>query len=134
MRKFVFSFIGWLEVLIGVLTFTVLLVIQIYQPNGIPVKPLNVFVFVMASAVVSFVLGLGLVFHKDWASILLMFFSGFIMLEKLQIFSGLLAFKGEIITVIPVRVKDVISFIYHTAILASLWYFKCNSKEETDAF
>lgn len=84
-------------------------------------KPANVFVFVLASAAISFFLGVSLFFLKNWARQLLVFFSGYVILTKILVFMNILRLEGEMITSISNPAKNTISILYHLfAIIALL--------------
>ena len=76
-------------------------------------KPLNVLFFVLVTAGSSFVIGVGLWRREEWARILLVFFSGYIILTKALIFAGLLHFEGELFTVVSADLKNAVSIAYH---------------------
>ena len=103
-----------IEILIGVTTIVASAAFCILASHC---KPLNVAVFVYSSAAISTILGIGLLKTKDWARILLIFFSGYILLTKLLIFGGLLVFNGELFKYIPRDHKNMISIIYHTSLI-----------------
>ena len=103
------------ELLIGMVTITGLF---LSPAASFPEKPLNVFVFVLATAITSSAIGLGIFKRWRWAWLLLVFFSGYIVLTKALLLSGLMIFTGEIITFIPMDVKNFISIGYHGFIVA----------------
>lgn len=82
-----------------------------------PNKPVNVFVFVLLSAFLSFFTGLGVIRRRKWARLALVFFSGYVILTKMLIFSGLLFFSAEVAGFIPAPVKNLISVAYHSWIM-----------------
>jgi hypothetical protein len=59
-------------------------------------------------------LGVGLLFRSSLCRKLLVFFSGWIILSKILIFSGLLVFHGNLETLLDPRAKDALSILYHT--------------------
>jgi len=83
-------------------------------------KPLNVLMFVMATAVLSAALGCGLLMRREWSRRALVYFSGYIVLMKILIFAGILTLSGEIMTIMPAWVKDAISVAYHMFIMIIL--------------
>jgi hypothetical protein len=83
-------------------------------------KPVPVYIFVMISAVASTLLGAGLLMRREWGRYYLIFFSGYVILTKILVFTGLLEFRGEIITTPPSWFKNIISVAYHTAIIVFL--------------
>lgn len=91
-------------------------------------KPVNLFVFVVATSWISFGIGLGLLLYKEWARMVLVFFSGCIIVIKILIFAGLMHFNGEIITFIPTDWKNLISIAYHLFIV--VYFTRMQVKKE----
>ncbi|MBD3426989.1 MAG: hypothetical protein GF409_07175 [Candidatus Omnitrophica bacterium] len=120
------NMIAWLEILIGVCTLIGSSYIRFGGIPGFPPKPLNVYIFVTLTAITAFILGIGVLNRRRWAIRLLIFFSGYIILTKLLIYSGLLTFSGSIFTILPVHIKDGISILYHSLVIIIL-----TSYEET---
>jgi hypothetical protein len=81
-------------------------------------KPLNVFIFVLATSMTSCLIGIGLFKRWRWAWLLIVFFSGYIVLTKILLTFGLLIFTGEVIKFIPMDIKNYISVFYHAFIMA----------------
>ncbi len=108
------NIVSFIELLIGLITITGL---TISYFGAFPQKPVNVFVFVLATAATSTAIGIGLFKRWRWAWLLLVFFSGYIVITKLMLLSGLLIFTGEIIRFIPTDVKNYISITYHSFIV-----------------
>ena len=106
--------IAFIELLIGVSTILGLAGSSLF---GLPGKPANVFIFVLLSAITSATIGAGLLAHKQWARTLLVFFSGYIIITKILIFSDLLHFSGEMITFVSAGVKNLISVGYHSFVI-----------------
>ncbi len=102
--------IALIEIFIGLATLASLI---IHSVLSLSTKPFNVFTFVLASAVTSAILGVGLLNYRDWARALLVFFSGYIVLTKILIFMNLLHFSGEVFTYIPTGIKNASSILYH---------------------
>ena len=100
--------------LIGLLT---LLGLITYFLLFISKKPLNVFAFILISSLLSILIGIGLFYRKEWARKTLIFFSGYIVPNKITISSNPLHFIGEIITCIPSGFKNFISILYHNFII-----------------
>ncbi len=109
-NRTIIKIIGITEVLIGLSSFFAAI---IFSFMFISKRPLNVFFFVIIASVISYSIGLGLLDYKNWARLLLVFFSGYIIVTKILMFLNLLYFKGEIITFIPIELKNTISIIYH---------------------
>lgn len=108
--KKIITAIAYIEMLIGSATITGLMASAAIAAQN---KPANVFIFVLVSAVISFIIGSGLLRFKEWARLFLVFFSGYIIVTKVLLFAGLLRFNGEIITMIPADFKNLISVAYH---------------------
>ena len=113
-REIVIKFTALTELIIGLTTLTSLLVISVLPS---PLKPFNVFIFVLISSISSSIIGLGLFAYREWARKTILLFSAYILLTKVLIFLKLLHFEGEIISFIPTSLKDIISFLYHSWIL-----------------
>jgi len=111
--------------LIGVLTVTGLSISVVADTQH---KPFNVFVFVLLTAWMSFGIGLGLLFYKEWARLVLVFFSGCIIVLKILIFAGLIRFNGEIMTILPTDVKNLISIAYHLFLI--IYFTRISVKKE----
>lgn len=128
MRKIIFSIVGAIEVIIGLITLLSCFVVQTWNIFGYSPKPFRVYVFVVVSAVISFVLGVGMLSYRDWARKLLIFFSGYVVLTKIMVYSKLLTFSGDILTVVPVWSKDMVSVIYHVVLIIVLSRFCGNER------
>lgn len=112
--KRIVNIVAYIEMLIGVST---VIGLSASVVIGVQHKSANVFAFVIATAWISFFLGLGLGYYKEWARTLLVFFSGYIIITKILMFAGLLRFNGEIITFVPADLKNIMSIFYHTALI-----------------
>jgi spore maturation protein SpmA len=124
--KFFTVLFGETEVLIGLVTLISLFETRILW--GIT-KPRSVFLFVFLTSLVSFILGIGILRYKMLARKLLMFFSGYIVLTKIFMFLNLITLSHPFEILIPSRIKNVISFIYHLTIIL---FF--NREEIRDSF
>ena len=119
--KVIVPVIGWIEILIGVSTLLTCFLVQFFGILDTPPKPANVFFVVTISAAISLSLGIGLLKRQEWARKLLIFFSGYIVISKIFIYSGLLTFSGEIFTFVSTGWKDSVSFLYHIAVIIFLF-------------
>lgn len=120
--------IGICEISIGIVTMVGVPVVQaVGGMVQIAPKPLNVYVFVLITATTSFILGVGMLARREWARKLLIFFSGYILITKVMKYTGLFVFKGDIVTAVPVWLKDATSFLYHFVLILVLTL--CFSKE-----
>jgi hypothetical protein len=102
------------ELLIGLSTISSLITSSLLDACK---KPLNVFLFVLVASMTSIAIGMGLFKRWRWAWLLLVFFSGYIVLTKVLLLFGLLIFNGEIITFIPSDIKNYISIFYHAFVV-----------------
>jgi hypothetical protein len=121
-RRSIGLFVGSVEIVIGVSTLVTCFLAQV-GILGLPAKQNSVYIFVMASASASFVLGAGMLAAREWARVLLVFFSGYIVLTKFLIFLGLMSFNGEIIGLLPSTFKNLVSVAYHLFIVITLTVF-----------
>ena len=112
--KGIIQLIASVEMLIGAVTFTSLIVSLILTMSQ---KPLNIFVFVCASSLISLSIGVGLFSYKEMARKWLIFFSLYIILTKIMIFLEVLHFSGEIIFFLPESLKNFVSIVYHSLIV-----------------
>ncbi len=116
-NRYTIKTIAIIELMIG---FGTLSGIAWYTHLALQAKPMNVLVFVTAAAAASAILGMGLFEKRKWAATLLVFFSGYIILNKAMIAGGLLHFNGEIITSIPLDIKNLVSILYHSSLILFL--------------
>lgn len=121
--KIAIKIFAFIELLIGLSTFISLIACAALS---ISKKPLNVFIFVIASATISAILGVGIINYKERARVILVFFSGYIVLTKILVIAGLLQLCCDIITFIPVHLKNGTSIIYHLFI--ALFFTRQNVK------
>ncbi len=84
---------------------------------GKSTKPLEVLVFVLATSLTSFILGVGLLRKSRSAYRLLIFLSLVIAFSKILIFAKIITLSGALETTIPSSTKNVISIIYHTVVI-----------------
>ncbi|HNX90517.1 MAG TPA: hypothetical protein PKY78_02880 [Candidatus Omnitrophota bacterium] len=131
MRKIVFNTIGIIEMLIGITTLVVCFAVQTWGIGGFAVKSPNVYIFVVTTATMSFALGVGMLFNREWARKLLIFFSGYIIITKILIYLGLLTFNGEIFKAVPTSAKNIISLLYHILLIVVLIRFSNEGKEDS---
>ena len=80
-------------------------------------KPTGVFIFVLVAAAVSFLIGAGLFLKKEKARKYLVYFSGYIVIEKILVFLGVLSLNGKIVTDILRIPVDTISVVYHGLVI-----------------
>jgi len=115
--KLIIKTIAISELLIGFITLLSLMIYSFYLQNP---KPVNIFIFVLISNLISIILGAGIIYCKERARQMLVFFSGYVLITKLMMIFGLLNFTGEIITFIKTDFKNYISIIYHGIVIILL--------------
>ena len=106
-----------IEIFIGLFTLSGM---ALYIHLGRLAKPPNVLTFVTVTAVISTLLGLGLFRRKRTAATLLVFFSGYIILTKVMVATGLMQFNGAILAYVPVDLKNLVSALYHLVLIIFL--------------
>lgn len=116
-NNIILNAIASIEIFIGLFTLSGM---ALYIHLGRLAKPPNVLTFVTVTAVVSTLLGLGLFRRKKAVVTLLIFFSGYIILTKLMVVTGLMRFNGEILASVPTDLKNIISALYHLFVIAFL--------------
>ncbi len=119
-KKGITLLVGYLELVMGFLVISVSTFAQFGHFSVFSPKPVNVYLFVVASALTGIVLGAGILSGKAWARTLLVFFAGYVILTKILAYGGLLSFKGTILTSIPTGIKDAVSLLYHSFIVLFL--------------
>ena len=80
-------------------------------------KSIGVLVFVLMAALVSLAIGAGLLLFKESARTWVLYFSGYIVLEKLMIFLGVLTLNGHIVSDRYGIPTDYVSLVYHLFLL-----------------
>ena len=81
------------------------------------IKPLNVLLFVVISALISVSLGIGILLRWRYARKLLIFFAGWIILSKILIFAKILILCCELETTVSANLKNIISVVYHAMLI-----------------
>lgn len=107
-------FFGLTEIAIGAITLIAHLTATAFT---LIQKPLNVLTFVLATAIISIGLGIGILIRNRHARHMLLFFASTIILSKILIFTGIISLAGALESSIPGLVKNTISLLYHAAIL-----------------
>jgi TRAP-type uncharacterized transport system fused permease subunit len=111
------NLIASIEIFIGLFTLSGM---AFYIHLGRLAKPPNVLTFVTVTAVVSTLLGLGLLRRNKMAVTLLVFFSGYIILTKVMVATGLVHFNGAILEYLPTDLKNLVSALYHFVLIVLL--------------
>jgi hypothetical protein len=106
--------IGLVELLIGGMTFLTLIQQKLFYVSD---KPASVFVMVLISGLISAILGLGILIYKNWARVLLVFFSGYVLFLKVLLYTGIIRFTGELLTVPSPYIRDSVSAAYHIFVI-----------------
>jgi len=106
--------IGLMEILIGGLTLLTTTFSLLFSLNT---KTPNVLTFVLITAVLSLVLGLGILVHNAIAYKLLIYFSTVIILSKILILADLIQLNGAFENFVPSPVKSVTSIAYHALLI-----------------
>ncbi|MDP3143680.1 MAG: hypothetical protein Q8N14_07115 [Candidatus Omnitrophota bacterium] len=90
-------------------------------------KPNNVLTFVVTTSIISIALGIGILNHKLSAYYALLFFAVVIILSKILVFAKIISLHGALETKLSEPVKNIISFMYHGAVLI---YFNLKNVKE----
>ena len=106
--------IGIIELLIGGITLSATFV---SMTLGINQKSDSVLVFVLITACISTLLGIGILKFNKLAYQLLLYFSSVIILSKLLLFCNIIEFNGALEQTIPQQAKDGISVLYHSFVI-----------------
>jgi len=117
MDRILIRLAGLIELTIGLVSIVFVTFFDIF---GIVEKPSAVFIFVIMSAFASTAIGFGILSYKNWARVLLVFFSGYVIILKVLMYLGVMQFSGEILSVLPRFVKDPISILYHMSLMIFL--------------
>jgi len=103
-----------IEILIGCVT---LMAVTVSLIRGWSQKPSEVIIFVLATASISAMLGIGIL-RRSWTSYyLLLYFSSIIILSKFLIFAKIITLNGALETTIPNDLKSMISIAYHGLVI-----------------
>lgn len=105
---------GLIEIGIGLITFLVVIASLI---QGKSTKPLEVLIFVLTTATISFGLGVGVLRRSLHSYHLLLFFAAVVVLSKVLIFARIIILNGALETGIPSQLKNTISIIYHLLLI-----------------
>ena len=107
-----------IEIVIGLFTIITVSFSLILNFNT---KPLNILIFVYATSILLFFLGLGLLIFNRQAYKLLIFLASVVILSKILIFAKIIHLNGALETTIPSNLKSIISIAYHSILF---WYLK----------
>ena len=109
--------IGLIEILIGSITLTTVLVSVLNQTN---LKTFNVLTFVVVTSLISLLIGIGILRHDKAAYQLLIYFSSVIVLSKILIIANIISLNGALEASVPQPLKNSISIIYHSFVIVFL--------------
>lgn len=123
-HKCVIKLFAFIEILIGLITF-IAVILSLIQ--GKSTKPIQVLIFVLATATISSYLGFGILKHNLKSYYLLLYFSSVIILSKILIFAKIITLNGALETTIPASFKDTVSILYHSLLI---FYFTRKSTRE----
>ena len=115
---------GIVEILIGLITLTAVIVSLI---QGKSTKPFEALAFVLITAVISLIVGLGILRYNRYCYNALLYFSSIIILSKILIFAKIITLNGALETTIPDSFKNIISILYHSLLI---FYFTRKSIKE----
>ena len=108
------TLIGIIEILIGGRTLALTTATALL---GLSHKSANVLCFVLLTSLSSTLLGIGLLKSNKLAYQMLLYFSSVIVLSKILIFFGIIQFNGALETQIPSSFKNIVSIVYHSAVI-----------------
>jgi len=91
-------------------------------------KPPEVLAFVLITACISSLLGIGLFKRNANCYYLLIYFSSIIVISKILIFANIIQLNGALETNIPSTLKNIISIIYHSWLIIYLRREKVRKK------
>ncbi|MBF0384798.1 MAG: hypothetical protein HQL27_02895 [Candidatus Omnitrophica bacterium] len=106
--------VGVTEILLGTVTLFGTFLSIVLGFNG---KPLNVLLFVVISAGISTVLGIGIIAKSKIAYKLLLYFSTVIIGSKILIYAGIIHLNGAIYTGLPSGLMNLCSIVYHAFVI-----------------
>lgn len=108
---------GLIEIGIGLVT---LIAVTASLILGKSTKPLEVVIFVLATAIISLGLGIGILRYNLRSYHLMLFFATVIILSKILILAKIISLSGALETKVSPSTKNTISIIYHSLLI---WYF-----------
>ena len=109
--------IGSIEILFGGFTLLLTLSSLLFSFNT---KPVNVVLFVLITAAISTLLGIGVLTYHKLAYTLLLYFSSVILLTKFLMLCGIIYLNHAFQTFVPSAVVNAISMLYHGLLIVYL--------------
>ena len=85
--------------------------------NNQPAYPATAAIFLVATALISISLGIGILNYNRQSYYLLIFFSGVVALSKILIFSNVISLNLTITFRVTPRVSNATSLIYHSLLI-----------------
>jgi uncharacterized membrane protein len=103
-----------IEIILGItsLFFTFFYLLSIHFPCAPAITT-----FLVTSALISIILGAGILNYNIQAYYLLIFFSGVIVLSKILILSNIISLNQTIASTLSFELKNTTSFIYHCLLI-----------------
>jgi hypothetical protein len=112
--KIIIRAIAIIEILIGLSISLSFIITSLINPPG---RPKTVYGFVVFTSLISVIIGIGLFRYKNWGRQILIFFAGYVIFTKFLLFSNLVEFTGNTIKFMSIKLKDILSFVYHCSML-----------------
>ena len=106
--------VGLIEICIGMVTLAALIESCLFGQSA---KPPEVFLFVLATSLLSLGLGAGILRYSLGCYRLLLYFATLVVFSKLLIFAGIISLNGALETSIPSGVKNTVSVVYHSMLI-----------------
>jgi len=105
---------AFIEIFVGSMNLSAI-ILNLMQKK--PPLPLEVFIFILATGLISLGLGLGILKYNPNAYHLLLFFSTMIIFSKILIFGKIISLSEALETAIPSNLKNIASIAYHSALI-----------------
>jgi len=118
-------FFAAVEILIGLITLSA---VNLSLIQGRCVKPPEVIIFVLTTALISAGLGIGILTYNIHCYHLLLYFSSVIILSKILIFAKIISLSGALETTLPFQFKSTVSVIYHGLLI--LYFARASVKKK----
>lgn len=113
-NKIIIRGVAVVEIFIG---FSISLSFIVPALGNTPGHQKTLYGFVVATSLISIVIGIGLFRYKNWGRRFLIFFAGYVIVTKFLLVSHLVTFTGNTIEYMSIMSKDIISLVYHVAML-----------------
>ena len=113
-NRIIIRIVSVIEILIGSSISLSFIIASLITPPG---RPKTVYGFVVATSLISVIIGIGLFRYKEWGRRILIFFAGYVIVTKFLLVTHLVTFIGNTIEFMSIQAKDILSLIYHIVIL-----------------